>query len=879
MKINLSRLLRVSGALCTAFLLWGCVASAQQNAPPPTNEVSQSAVTNAPAELDAPADADNGTNEVAQPLNIVAAIPPSPPPNVNLSTAVREVIKLSQSDVSEAVIILYVEKSNEAFDLDAAEIVYLKDIGISPDVMAAMLTHDGATADIQHDFTPTNQTAVAEAPITNQPPAGAPQMEVSSNYVATTPAQQIPTVIGDPNAVAGVVQQPVIIEQQPSVVYTSPAVSQSYFYSSLSPYGTWMDVPDYGWCWQPSIAVSYQGWRPYMHGGRWLYSTSGWYWQSDYSWGWAPFHYGRWFCAPRRGWVWVPDYTWGPSWVTWRRGADYCGWAPLPPRSRFHAGVGFTYFGRNVGVNFSFGLSEDHFCFVPTRHFIDRRLTDHVVPTVRARNIYNNTTVVNNYIVGNNNTIINNGVGRDYVASHTRTEIRQIAIKDAPATPGRRIQADRIDRSHNQAVVYRPQPPSKELVQRHESVVRAESSRRELASTAPAGALIRPIRPAVSGRSTATVTPQTSRPAGNTPRRETSRSSIASTATELPTWSKPAPVRVRQETPITARTAPQVPSRTIRPVTPATPRGSFARPEANAPAPRTPQTTVPSISGQRIPSRSAIVTSPRGASQLSSRAISPSQGTATRQIQPAQPAPRSPVVTPSIPRRVTPQPAARQPAITPSPSPRQQSITPTPRQPTIAPAPRQPSVSPAPRQPSVGPAPRQPNNNPAPQRRQESSTRTPQRSRSQSFNQRGSGPITVNPAASSRSAYSSPRVATGRISIQSTPQRIVSPAPRVIASPRQESISGRQYTAPVRQYTAPRAAQISPRSYTIRSAPPVATQARRAPAVQVPRRVVQSPRASSQSVARPIVRSAPPARTASTASSNRGSRGRIEIGR
>jgi hypothetical protein len=137
----------------------------------------------------------------------------------------------------------------------------------------------------------------------------------------------------------------------------------------------------------------------------------------------------------------------------------------------------------------------------------------------------------------------------------------------------------------------------------------------------------------------------------------------------------------------------------------------------------------------------------------------------------------------------------------------------------------------------------------------------------------------VNPAASSRSAYSSPRVATGRISIQSTPQRVVSPAPRVVASPRQESISGRQYTPAPRPYTAPRAAQVSPRSYTVRSAPPVATQARRAPTVQVPRRVVQSPRASSQSVARPIVRSAPPARTASAAGSNRNSRGRIEIGR
>ena len=36
------------------------------------------------------------------------------------------------------------------------------------------------------------------------------------------------------------------------------------------------------------------------------------------------------------------------------------------------------------------------------------------------RNVYRNTTVVNNYIVGNNNTVINRGIGRDGVYDQRR---------------------------------------------------------------------------------------------------------------------------------------------------------------------------------------------------------------------------------------------------------------------------------------------------------------------------------------------------------------------------------------------------------------------------------------------------------------------------
>ncbi len=72
------------------------------------------------------------------------------------------------------------------------------------------------------------------------------------------------------------------------------------------------------------------------------------------------------------GWCWYPDTVWAPSWVTWRYSNNYCGWAPLPPRTTFQAGVGIVYNGGSVSVGFSFGLGASCFTFVPTQYFCIR---------------------------------------------------------------------------------------------------------------------------------------------------------------------------------------------------------------------------------------------------------------------------------------------------------------------------------------------------------------------------------------------------------------------------------------------------------------------------------------------------------------------------
>src|ERR1035438_241235 len=139
--------------------------------------------------------------------------------------------------------------------------------------------------------------------------------------------------------------------------------SPNDFTEPLLGHGTWLDVGSYGRCWHPYGVDA--TWRPYCD-GTWVSTDQGWYWQSDEPWSWACYHYGRWANDPYYGWVWAPDTVWGPSWVCFREGGGYCGWAPLPPGSVFGP-RGELVFGT---------LPNDSFVFIGERHFgerIDRR--------------------------------------------------------------------------------------------------------------------------------------------------------------------------------------------------------------------------------------------------------------------------------------------------------------------------------------------------------------------------------------------------------------------------------------------------------------------------------------------------------------------------
>ena len=153
-------------------------------------------------------------------------------------------------------------------------------------------------------------------------------------------------------------------------------VELSFFYDALSPYGDWLWVEPWGRVWTPWDVEP--GWRPYTH-GRWVYTHLGWTWIAEEVWGWAPYHYGRWTYDPFYGWIWIPDTVWAPSWVAWRHGPGWIGWAPLPPRARWVVGVGLDLDGLDLDL-----VLEEHWgSFVPERDFLAPRVWHRLSPPPR----------------------------------------------------------------------------------------------------------------------------------------------------------------------------------------------------------------------------------------------------------------------------------------------------------------------------------------------------------------------------------------------------------------------------------------------------------------------------------------------------------------
>jgi hypothetical protein len=120
--------------------------------------------------------------------------------------------------------------------------------------------------------------------------------------------------------------------------------------------GHWVNVPEYGQVWSPTVAA---GWVPYR-AGRWVSEPYwGWTWVSNEPWGWAPYHYGRWFLFGA-SWMWWPGPVggsgtyrpeWAPAYVSFfglggHRGVSVgfefgsVGWLPIGPDDRFYPWYG-----------------------------------------------------------------------------------------------------------------------------------------------------------------------------------------------------------------------------------------------------------------------------------------------------------------------------------------------------------------------------------------------------------------------------------------------------------------------------------------------------------------------------------------------------------
>jgi hypothetical protein len=295
-----------------------------------------------------------------------------------LPPGVQDVVKLAQAGVSDDIILSQIKNTGASYNLTADQIILLKNQGVSQPVIKALLSGSGA---------PTPATIPAPA---------APPAAVAVPPTTPAPAVEVPTS-------------------------ATPVPGLDGFQTQLAPYGTWIQVPGYGLCWQPAVAVTDLSWRPYFNQGHWIYTDTGWSWQSDYSWGGIVFHYGRW-SRFNAHWIWVPGYDWAPAWVCWREADGYCGWAPLPPSVTYQAGVGL-FFNGHLALDVDFGLDLDVFTFVAYDHFWDYNLHPFLLPHDRLEVVFRGSRVANGYRMDHGRFVIE-GLGHDHMTALTHHEAK-----------------------------------------------------------------------------------------------------------------------------------------------------------------------------------------------------------------------------------------------------------------------------------------------------------------------------------------------------------------------------------------------------------------------------------------------------------------------
>ena len=194
------------------------------------------------------------------------------------------------------------------------------------------------------------------------------------------------------------------------------SINLPVFYDNLSPYGTWIDYPNYGHVWAPRIAGEF---RPYATNGHWVYSDEGWAWASGYNWGWAPFHYGSWIYDDNYGWLWIPGYDWSPAWVTWGYVDDFYCWAPLMP-------------GIDLSLQFDSWRPHSFYWNACSRdHIYDTKLSSYLVNPQQFAGRANRVSIINNFNTSKaHNLYYSKGPDVAEVQKYVARAIHQTTIRD-----------------------------------------------------------------------------------------------------------------------------------------------------------------------------------------------------------------------------------------------------------------------------------------------------------------------------------------------------------------------------------------------------------------------------------------------------------------
>jgi uncharacterized membrane protein YgcG len=102
-----------------------------------------------------------------------------------LSYGVPQVLQLSQAKITDSTIIAYIRNSGNNYGLDTAQIIYLKQQGVSSDVINVMLNQRTQPAQ------PTAQTVTSQPASTDNYNAQSATAQPSVSYVQTAPPQTV----------------------------------------------------------------------------------------------------------------------------------------------------------------------------------------------------------------------------------------------------------------------------------------------------------------------------------------------------------------------------------------------------------------------------------------------------------------------------------------------------------------------------------------------------------------------------------------------------------------------------------------------------------------------------------------------------------------
>jgi hypothetical protein len=186
------------------------------------------------------------------------------------------------------------------------------------------------------------------------------------------------------------------------------------FHEALADFGQWVPHPRWGEVWVPANVNA--DWAPYRF-GHWVYTDEwGWYWVSDEEFGWITYHYGRWLPDSELGWVWIPGGDWSPAWVSWRRGDEAVGWAPMMPDD----------------VIDEYEERPDVWCFVRPEEVFAPRVAFVAFPRTQMNVLVRQTVIVNRTVFvqqAGRRAIANPGIPPAFIAAKVGHPIATVAVQ------------------------------------------------------------------------------------------------------------------------------------------------------------------------------------------------------------------------------------------------------------------------------------------------------------------------------------------------------------------------------------------------------------------------------------------------------------------